>query len=320
MGHKILGLHHVTATVDDAQQDLDFYRTLLGLRLVKQTVNFDNHNVFHFYYGNETGTPGTIWTTFPYRGWGVPIGQKGAGQIEVTSFSVPAGSLDAWKARLRAAGIDVTDEPPRFGEESISFADTSGLIVELIANDRDGRVPWTVGGLGPGTAIRGLHSVTMILREAEPSVELLTDLLGFQVVNEMDGRIRLAAGGDEPGKALEIVVDPDADQARNGRGTVHHVAMAISSADEQLRLQQELQKLHFNVTDVRDRQYFQSIYFREPGGVLYEVATVKPGFTIDEDMSNLGCTLMLPPWEEPYRGMIESRLPAVALEGQRPKA
>lgn len=311
MQHPILGLHHVTATADGAQEDLDVYARTLGLRLVKKTVNFDNNNVYHFYYGNETGAPGTIWTTFPYRGWGVPIGQKGAGQIEVTSFSVPAGSLDAWKARLRANQIEVTDEPPRFGEESISFADRSGLIVELVANDRDARAPWTGGGITPATAIRGLHGVTMVLREAGPSVELLTELLGFQVVNEMEGRIRLAVNGDEPGRTLEIVVDPEAEQARNGRGTVHHVAMAIASADEQVRLQQELQKLHFNVTDVRDRQYFQSIYFREPGGVLYEVATVKPGFMIDEDMSNLGCGLMLPPWEEPNRPMIEDRLPRV---------
>ena len=313
MPHPILGLHHVTATADGAQEDLDFYARTLGLRLVKKTVNFDNHNVYHFYYGNETGAPGTIWTTFPYRGWGVPPGVKGAGQIEVTSFSVPAGSLDAWKTRLREQRIDVTDEPPRFGEESISFADSSGLIVELVANDRDGRAPWTGGGPGADSAIRGLHSVTMIVREPEPSVELLTDLLGFTVVNEMDGRIRLAVGADEPGKTLEIVVDPGAEQARNGRGTVHHVAMAIASADEQVRLQQELQKLHFNVTDVRDRQYFQSIYFREPGGILYEVATVKPGFTIDEDMSNLGCGLMLPPWEEAHRTMIEGRLPRVTV-------
>ena len=135
MGHKILGLHHVTATVDDAQQDLDFYRTLLGLRLVKQTVNFDNHNVFHFYYGNERGTPGTIWTTFPYHGWGVPAGTKGAGQIRTTSFSIPAGSLDAWRAHLKSERILVTDLPPRFGDESLSFLDPSGLSVELVGND-----------------------------------------------------------------------------------------------------------------------------------------------------------------------------------------
>src|SRR5262245_30600357 len=189
MQHPILGLHHVTATADDAQEDLDFYARTLGLRLVKKTVNFDNHNVYHFYYGNETGAPGTIWTTFPYRGWGVPPGVKGAGQIEVTSFSVPAGSLGTWKTRLREQHIEVTDEPPRFGEESISFTDRSGLIVELVANDRDGRAPWTEGGPGAGAAIRGLHSVTMIVREPEASVELLTDLLGFTVVNEMEGRI-----------------------------------------------------------------------------------------------------------------------------------
>jgi glyoxalase family protein len=309
----ILGLHHVTATVDAAQDDLDFYRDALGLRLVKKTVNFDNHNVFHFYYGNETGTPGTIWTTFPYGGWGVPAGIKGAGQIGVTSFSVPAGSLGAWTDRLRARDIVTAEDQTRFGEESITFADPSGLLIELVATDRDRRTPWTGAGIDEDRAIRGLHSVTMVVRAPDRSVEFMTGRLGFRVGETVGDRVRLTVNGDGPGKTIEIVSNDRAPAARNGLGTVHHVAMAVAEAAEQLRLREELVELGLSVTPVMDRQYFQSIYFREPGGVLFEVATVRPGFLVDEDMSQLGCALKLPPWEEPNRKSIEAGLPPVKI-------
>ncbi len=314
MSFPILGLHHVTATVDDAQADLDFGAGALGLRLVKKTVNFDNHGVYHFYYGDERGTPGTIWTTFPYRGRGVVVGTKGAGQITVTSFSVPAGSLDFWKTRLRAEGLAVHDVPPRFGEESILVTDPSGLAIELVATDRDVRAPWSSNGIDARSAVRGLHSVSLLVRDAAPTIALLRDLLGFEVVNEMDGRTRVSVNGDAPGKTFDIVrapSGPDAPAARNGLGTVHHVAMAIASADEQLRLRDELVRRGVQVTPVMDRQYFQSIYFREPGGVLLEVATVQPGFATDEPVSELGRGLKLPPWEEQNRAEIEAQLPAV---------
>jgi glyoxalase family protein len=307
----ILGLHHVTATVDAAQDDLDFYRAMLGLRLVKKTVNFDNHNVYHFYYGNQTGTPGTIWTTFPYHGWGVPVGIKGAGQIGVTSFSVPAGSLGAWTDRLRKHDIVVADDPPRFGEESITFADPSGLLIELVATERDRRSQWTGEGVDEGLAIRGLHSVTMVVRAPERTVDFMTRILGFTLTGEMGDRLRLTVNGDEPGKTIEIIPNEHAAAAKNGLGTVHHVAMAVAEAAEQVRLREQLLELGYNVTAVLDRQYFQSIYFREPGGVLFEVATVKPGFMVDEEMSQLGCALKLPPWEEGNRRSIEAGLPAV---------
>ncbi len=307
----ILGLHHVTATVDAAQDDLDFYRDTLGLRLVKKTVNFDNHNVFHFYYGNEIGTPGTIWTTFPYGGWGVPVGLKGAGQIGVTSFSVPAGSLGAWIDRLRSRSIAVAEDDPRFGETSITFADPSGLLIELNANDRDDRQPWTGGGGDAAIAIRGLHSVAMVVRTAGPTVGFMQTVLGFQVSKEVDGRQRLTINGDLPGHAIDVIANPRAAAAKNGLGTVHHVAMAVAEADEQLHVRAQLVDLGYNVTPVMDRQYFQSIYFREPGGVLFEVATLKPGFLIDEDRAALGQALKLPPWEEPNRKSIEAGLPEV---------
>jgi glyoxalase family protein len=308
----ILGLHHVTATVDDAQDDLDFCVDGLGLRLVKKTVNFDNHFVYHFYYGgDERGAPGTIWTTFPYKGHGVRVGAKGAGQVTVTSLSVPTGSLDFWRQRLGDRAIAVTDLPARFDEPVIRFADRSGLAFELIATGRDTRQPWIADGVAADHAIRGLHSVTLVVRDAAPTVDLMTRLLGYTVVDRMDVRFRLAVNGGGPGRTIDVTEHPEADLAVNGIGTVHHVAMAITSADEQLQLREALIGYGCKVTEVRDRCYFQSIYFREPGGVLFEVATIAPGFTADEAVSSLGRALKLPPWEEPNRASIERMLPSV---------
>jgi glyoxalase family protein len=311
MRHPILGLHHVTATVNDAQQDLDFCIDLLGLRLVKKTINFDNHAVYHFYYGDERGTPGTIWTTFPYRNHGVRKGIKGAGQVVTTSFSVPAASLDFWRARLGSGGFEPRDAETRFGDAVIRVNDPSGLWFELIGSHSDRRTPWTGNGVGAAEAIRGLHSVTMMVRSIAPTLQLMTEVLGYRVVNEAGNRTRVSAGGEGPGHSIDIVVDPSADAAINGTGTVHHVAMAIATGEEQRRLREELIGMGLTVTDVRDRCYFQSIYFREPGGVLFEVATIEPGFTVDEELSSLGRALKLPPWEEPHRATIGSSLAAV---------
>jgi len=304
----ILSLHHVTATVDDAQADLDFCLRALGLRLVKKTVNFDNHHVYHFYYGDEHGTPGTIWTTFPYAGRGVPAGTKGAGQVTTTSFSVPTGSLSFWRTHLAQRSIAVTDLEPRFGDPAVAFSDSSGLSFELIANDLDERQAWAGGGVDADVAVRGLHSVTCFVRDPEKTLELITGLLGFRVLDRTPGRIRLVAGGGGPGRTLDVVHDETAPPAANGIGTVHHVAVAIDSEEEQLTLREDLLRHGARVTEVRDRCYFKSIYFREPGGVLIEVATMRPGFTVDEDASTLGRALKLPPWEEPNRADIEAAL------------
>jgi glyoxalase family protein len=311
MRHVILGLHHVTATVDDAQHDLDFCINLLGRRLVKKTVNFDNHHVYHFYYGDERGTPGTLWTTFPYKGHGVRTGVKGAGQIVATAFSVPESSLDWWHDRLKGRGVERGIRQTRIDEEFLSLVDPSGLRFELIASARDERTPWTTPEVGAEHAIRGLHSVSMLVRDAAASLELLIGLLGYQVVAEHGPRTRVAVGGTTPGHYIDLVEDPNAPAAANGLGTVHHVAMAIGSAEEQLALRDDLLTRGVRVTDVRDRCYFTSIYFREPGGVLFEAATVKPGFTLDEELSHLGRELKLPPWEEPFRDEIERGLDAV---------
>jgi glyoxalase family protein len=307
----LIGLHHVTATVDDAQDDLDFCLGALGLRLVKKTVNFDNHHVYHFYYGNERGTPGTIWTTFPYKDRGVPIGSTGAGQVTVTSLSVPTGSLEFWRRHLSAHSIAATDLPARFGEPVLRFSDRSGLTFELIGTGRDDRTPWIADGFDAAAAVRGLHSVTMMVRDAAKTLELMTGLLGYTVVDEAEHRIRLTVNGGGPGKTIDVAVRPDADPAKNGLGTVHHVAMAIESAGDQLRLRDELLRYGCKVTDVRDRCYFQSIYFREPGGVLLEIATTEPGFTVDEDVASLGRDLKLTRCEEPSRAAIEPMLAPV---------
>ena len=317
MVHPILGLHHVTATVDDAQADLDFCLDLLGLRLVKKTVNFDNHHVYHFYYGNERGTPGTIWTTFPYKDHGVRAGVKGAGQVVTTSFAVPAPSLGFWRDHLKAHGAQVSDVTARFGEDVVATVDPSGLSFELIGTSSDTREPWTWSGVDAAEAIRGLHSVTLVVRAAGPTLELMTKVLGYHVVNQDGPRTRVAAGGNAPGHYMDIVEEPNAEGAINGIGTVHHVAMAISTADEQMRLRTELLQMGLKVTEVRDRCYFQSIYFREPGGVLFEVATIQPGFTVDEPLEALGRDLKLPPWEEPYRKSIEPGLAPVKYDEYR---
>jgi glyoxalase family protein len=198
-----------------------------------------------------------------------------------------------------------------FGENGVATVDPSGLWVELIGAGQDPREPWTGNGVAAAEAIRGLHNVTMVVRAKGPTLELMTRVLGYTVVNEGESRTRLAAGGTAPGHFIDVVEEPDAAPAINGIGTVHHVAMAIATGDEQLRLRQELLEMGVRVTDVRDRCYFQSIYFREPGGVLFEVATVQPGFTVDEPLTSLGRDLKLPPWEEPYRRAIEPGLAVV---------
>jgi glyoxalase family protein len=310
MRAPILGLHHVTATVDDAQADLDFASAALGLRLVKKTVNFDNHGVYHFYYGDDRGRTGTLWTTFPYRGKGVGTGVQGEGQVTVTSFSVPSAALKFWASRLAERGVPV-EEVERFGQPSLVARDPSGLLIELVGTDRDPRKPWSGGEVGAAHALRGLHGVTLTVRDAEPTVAFLRSLFPVEVLTDTPGRVRLGVGGDGPGHLVDVHHGEGAVAARNGLGTVHHLALAITDADAQLRLREHLGEQGIRVTPVMDRQYFKSIYFREPGGVLLEVATLDPGFLVDEPLPALGRDLKLPPWEEQYRTEIEAQLPSV---------
>jgi glyoxalase family protein len=320
----IRSLHHVTATVNDAQEDLDFYAGVLGQRLVKKTVNFDNNGVYHFYYGNETGTPGTIMTTFPYKGMGVRVGTKGAGQINVTSFSVPAVALDFWRARLRDAAVPFDDGTTDAGEAALTMRDPSDLHIRIVGTDDDDRTPWTRPDLGADVAIRGIHSVQLHVREPALTIEFLTRMMDAVVIpwNDRAGAhtrtsqvrppvVRLGIGAAKPGQVVEVVNAMGAPQAVNGLGTVHHVAFAVATGEEQLSMRELLLSAGCNVTEVRDRQYFTSIYFREPNGILFEIATLPPGFIVDEPLESLGRDLKLPPWEEPHRASIESRLPVV---------
>ncbi|HSE51701.1 MAG TPA: VOC family protein [Gemmatimonadales bacterium] len=306
----IRSLHHVTATVNDAQEDLDFYCRLLGLRLVKKTVNFDNRGVYHFYYGDRTGTPGTIMTTFPYKGRGVPAGRKGAGQITAIGFSVPPGGLDRWRSRLRSRRVS-TGEATRFGEEVIGFSDPSGLTIELIGSAGDAREPWTIGEVDEGMAIRGIHSLELTIAAPDRSLALFSSLLGLTVLDSEGSRTRIGMHGGGPGRTLDILAAPGTAPALNGLGTVHHLALAVATAEDQLAYREAVIARGIPVTEVLDRQYFQSIYFREPGGVLLEIATISPGFLVDESAEDLGQSLRLPPWEAANRAAIEAALPAV---------
>ena len=300
----------MTATVSDAQADLDFYTGLLGQRLVKKTVNFDNTRVYHFYYGDEKGTPGTIMTTFPYGHLGVRQGIHGTGQITVTSFSIPEGSVPYWSERLSFAGVPFTVEDSGFGEDALRFTDPSGLTIRLVESRSDRRAPWLKPDIAAASAVRGIHSVTLTVPDPKRTLAFMNDLMETSVVGERDGGMRVAVNGDAPGQLVNIVPAVET-AAVNGIGTVHHVAFAVDDPGQQLELRKALLRRGIQVTDVMDRQYFKSIYFREPGGVLFEVATIPPGFTADESIADLGTGLKLPPWEEPKRPIIEAGLATV---------
>ncbi len=311
MDGNIRSLHHVTATVNEAQPDLDFYVGLLGQRLVKKTVNFDNPGVYHFYYGDERGTPGTIMTTFPYAGKNVRQGVKGSGQITVTSFSAPVASLPFWRQCLSAHGVAFIDEGTAFGEGAISFDDPSGLGIRIVGTDADARAPWTGAGIPADKAIRGIHSVSLLVRDPAKTAGLVGALLDGAVINETAGATRLGINGHAPGQLVELLQATDEALGINGLGTVHHVAFAAADDTAQLAIRNEVIARGMHVTPVLDRQYFHSIYFREPNGVLFEVATLPPGFTVDEPLGSLGRALKLPPAEEARRAQIEAILPAV---------
>jgi len=305
------GIHHITAIAGDPQQNVDFYMGLLGLRLVKQTVNFDDPGSYHLYYGDELGRPGTIMTFFTWPG--APRGQVGAGQVGVTSFSIPAASLDYWLERLAGAGVAVTQRDVRWGDQVLSFADGDGMPLELIAASLpDDRPVWRDGPVPVEYAIRGFHAPTLYVPQAEPSHRLLTSVMGFRPVAEEDGRVRYTTGNGRPGDLVDLLVQPNR-YGTQGAGTVHHIAWRTPDDAQELAWQEHLAQHGVPVTDVRDRQYFRSVYYREPGSILYEIATDVPGFAIDEAPDVLGATLQLPPWLESRRAQIEAALPPIHL-------
>lgn len=308
--HLIKGLHHVTATVYDAKEDYQFYTQILGQRLVKKTVNFDNNQVYHFYYGNETGDPGTIMTTFPYKGQGVRIGVEGSGQVAVTAFSAPTIATEFWKTRLADYDVSYT-ETTRFGNSILQFEDPSGLKIEIILNDEDDRSPWATTAISYENAIRGIHSVTLSIKETGPTFDFLMEEFGLSKIGTEGRYTRFASiEGSAAGNYVDVRDDADLDRGKNGIGTVHHVAWRVESDEALLAMRHRLSdELGFKVTDVKDRNYFHSIYFRMPGHVLFEIATLPPGFMIDEAKEALGEDLKLPEWEEINRAQIEGVLP-----------
>ncbi|HYW26146.1 MAG TPA: ring-cleaving dioxygenase [Terriglobales bacterium] len=300
------GIHHVTAITGDAQRNVDFYVGLLGLRLVKKTVNFDDPTSYHLYYGDELGRPGSVMTFFVWPG--APRGRQGPGQVTTIAFSVPQGSLDWWATHLRAAGVPAGEAGSRLGDELLAFADPEGMLLELVAPARpDTRPAWTGGTVPAEQAIRGFHSVTLSLIGEEETARLLSGTLGFRPGPATAERARFETG-DAAG-VVDLRSLPDAPPGVTAAGTVHHVAWRTPDDATQLTWRDLLAEAGFDVTPVLDRQYFHSIYFREPGGVLFEIATDVPGFTFDEPAAHLGTALRLPPRLEPLRSELEQRLP-----------
>jgi len=311
MNKLITGIHHITALASDPQQNLDFYAGILGLRLVKKTVNFDAPDVYHLYYGNEKGEPGTILTFFPYQD--IPKGRKGKGQLTVTSFSVAENALDYWMQRLDKFNIAYDGPQHRFDELFVYFEDHDGLGLELVANKADKRVGFSDGNVPVEFAIKGFYGMTLSEECYEKTAGLLVGQMDHVLIAEKGNRFRYSASGN-PGDFVDVLCSPDSLRGVAGYGTVHHVAFATESEGTQREAREKLLKVGLNVTPVLDREYFHSIYFREPGGVLFEVATIPPGFTVDEPLERLGESLKLPPWEEKNRALFEKLLSPIQLK------
>ena len=309
--NPIQGLHHVTAIASDPQQNLDFYTEVLGLRFVKRTVNFDDPGTYHFYFGDDAGTPGTIITFFPWPG--ARRGSAGVGEVTHTAFSVPRDSLEYWQQRLTKKGVLVEHTGKRFDEDVLTFADPDGMKLELVVHaDTPDVIAPRYADVPSEHAIRGFFGVTMLHHELAPSAAAL-DMLGFVQTATDGNRTRFrSAAGTALGNQIDIVVDPKASYGCNGAGSVHHIAFRATDDADQLAWREVIVK-KLSVTTVQQRDYFESIYFREPGGVLYELATDTPGFAIDEPVETLGEALRIPSWLEASRPVMEARLKPIVL-------
>jgi len=311
MPQPIVGLHHVTAITSDPQRNLDFFCEVLGLRLVKRTVNFDDPGSYHFYFGDDIGSPGSIMTFFAW-----PLasrGRLGAGETSAVAFSVPASSLHFWEQRFLAAGSPVEHVGERFGNSVLSLNDPDGMHIELVGSDNPLSVvtPRTID-IPAEHAIRGFDGVTLCEAGFELTAPVLENM-GFARVGQENNRIRFVSPASALGNRIDILVQPQLVHGRTGAGTVHHIAFRAPSDDSQLEWREMLSKVPLNVTPVLDRTYFHSIYFREPGGVLFEIATDPPGFAFDEPIEHLGEALKLPAWLEKSRSDIEQILPPIEL-------
>lgn len=310
----ISGIHHVTAIASDPQANLDFYAGVLGLRLVKQTVNFDDPGTYHLYFGDEVGRPGTVMTFFPWPG--AKRGRHGVGQTAATAFAVPVGSLYGWAQRLHERGVRFSEPITRFRQGLMAIEDRDGTRIELVETPgSESWGWWPGGGVDQAMAIRGFHSVSLSVEGHELTSALLTGTFGMRLEGQDGNRFRYAftGAGDVPPQVIDVLCMPDASPGKLGAGIVHHVALRAANDTEHVAWQRALGVAGHNVTPVLDRNYFQSIYFREPGGVLLELATDSPGFAVDEAADSLGTRLMLPPQYEPKRAVIEAHVPRIVV-------
>ncbi len=317
MEKKIAGLHHVTAIASDPQRNLDFYIGLLGLRLVKRTVNFDDPGTYHFYFGDARGTPGTILTFFSWPG--ARRGHRGVGQIEATAFAISPDSVGYWLDRFKEQHVTAEKTSTRFGEDVIRFTDPDGLLLELVTFDSIAQVESRANSTVPAEhSLRGFHSVSAALEGYERTAQLLRESFGYRLVKESGNRFRFVAPSESgAGRIVDLLCMPDSRAGHVAAGSVHHIAFRAKDDDEQLQWREHLVGLGYNVTPVIDRTYFHSIYFREPGGILFEIATEPPGFTLDEPIEELGSKLRLPPWMEAARPQIEQVLPPIKIPAKQ---
>ncbi|MDJ1009219.1 MAG: VOC family protein [Paracoccaceae bacterium] len=305
MLNQIKGLHHVTSLASSAAGNNAFFTDTLGLRRVKKTVNFDAPDVYHLYYGDETGTPGTVMTYFPF-----PMaarGRPGVGEVGTTAFAVPKGSLGAWAERLTARGVEGLETGSRFGDDVLAFRGPDGDGFALVETADDPRAAWTGGGISEEMAIRGFHSAAMRLKDDAATAELL-GFMGYEKVGSDGDVTRFAVPGGNAANVIDLERIPGAPHAAQGAGSVHHIAFAVENRARQLEVREALLDTGYQVTPVIDRDYFWAIYFRTPGGVLFEVATNEPGFDRDEDTARLGEALKLPSQHEHLRQRLERAL------------
>jgi glyoxalase family protein len=308
---SVPGIHHVTAITADVQKCVDFYVTVLGLRFIKQTVNFDVPDTYHIYFGDRIGSPGTAMT---YFGWPhLPSGEAGSGQVAVVGFAIPPAAIGAWKERLNRLGVEHR-HVERFGADVLVLADPDGIALELVGEAVDDRwQPWPESPVRENEQIRGFHGVTLKAAEEEPSARFVVETMGFRESDRDEGRVRFETGDGGPDSVLDLLVNPDLPRGEERTGTVHHVAWRALNDGHELAWREALVAAGANVTPVIERKYFRSIYFREPGGTLFEIATDQPGFTVDEPVESLGSGLQLPAWHEGRRESLEVNLPPIAV-------
>jgi len=311
---KLRGIHHITAIASDPQRNVDFYTQILGLRLAKRTVNFDDPSTYHFYFGDRTGRPGSTITFFAWPG--ARRGIRGTGQVISASFAIPATSIEYWKARLAEHRVFCEEIPSRFNAPGLRLTDTDGLLLELIESAQLDDVDLKYESEVPQKfAIHGFHAPTLEVQQTGPTEELLKTL-GFELVGEEESRRRLSVNSKSTSAQVDLVERAEGQFGVNSAGTVHHIAFRCANEKEQSRWRKELVDLGLHVTPVIDRFYFHSIYFREPGGILFEIATEGPGFTVDEPVKQLGESLKLPPQYEQHRAEIEHALPPILIEAK----